>query len=81
MVPKFVIWEAWCLHFGTLGGYFSSFGAPWATLGAAGRTRGIQGCILIDFGMILFWQLFGHRGLEIWCCFRVRFHVPFESDF
>ena len=27
-----------------------------------------------------FWKLFGHRGLEIWCCFRVRFHVPFDTD-
>ena len=29
--------------FGTLGGYFGIFGAPWATLGAAGRTRGDPG--------------------------------------
>ena len=38
-----VIWEAWCLHFGTLGSYFAILGAPWATLGAAGRTCGDPG--------------------------------------
>ena len=44
---------------------------------------GIQGRIFIDFGMILgpHFELFEDRGLEIWCCFRVRFHVPFDTDF
>ena len=48
-----VIWEVSCLHFGTLGSDFGILGAPWATLGAARRTRGMQGRIFIDFGMIL----------------------------
>ena len=25
---KAVIWHAWCLHFGTLGNHFGTFGAP-----------------------------------------------------
>ena len=28
LVPKTVIWEAWCLHFGTLGSYFGILGHP-----------------------------------------------------
>ena len=47
-----VIWEAWCLNYGSLGSYFAILGAPWATLGAAGRTCGIQGRISVDFSMI-----------------------------
>ena len=46
LVPKIVIWEAWCLHLGTpgiLGGYSGILGAPWATLGAAGMTCGDPG--------------------------------------
>ena len=53
LVSQTAIWEAWCLYFGTLGRYFGILGASWATLRAAGRTRGIQGRIFIDFGMIL----------------------------
>ena len=52
-VPKIVIWEAWFVHFGTLGSYFGILGTPWATLGAAGRTPGDPGRIFNDFGMIL----------------------------
>ena len=26
------IWGAWCLHFGTLGDYFGTSGAPWSTM-------------------------------------------------
>ena len=84
LVPRTVIREAWCLHFGILGSYFGILGAPWATSGAAGRTRWDPGSHVYrfwhDFGTPL-WQLFGHRGLEIWCCFRVRFHVPSDTDF
>ena len=52
-VPQTVILEARCLHFSILGNYFGILGAPWAFLGAAGKTRGIQGRIFVDFGMIL----------------------------
>ena len=34
------IWEAWCLHFGTLGDQFGVSGAAWRIIGAAGWTRG-----------------------------------------
>ena len=43
LVPQTVIWEAWCLNLCTLGSYFAILGAPWATLGAAGRTCGDPG--------------------------------------
>ena len=53
-----VIFGAQNCHFGGLvppfwpWGLFWRLGAPWATLGAAGRTMGIQGRIFIDFGMV-----------------------------
>ena len=31
-LAKAVIWEARCLHFGTLGDYFGTSGAPWGTI-------------------------------------------------
>ena len=43
-------------------------------------SRRSRGRFFHDFGSP-FCELLGHRGLEIWCCFRVRFHVPFDTDF
>ena len=36
-LPKAVMWEAWCIHFGTL----RASGSPGGTTGVAGRTRGV----------------------------------------
>ena len=47
-----VIWEAWCLHFGTLGSYFAILGAPGRHWEQQGGHVGIQGRISVDFGMI-----------------------------
>ena len=46
-------WEAWCLHFGTLGDHFGTSGPPWRTMGAAEWTRGSRNRISIDFWMIV----------------------------
>ena len=48
-----MIGEAWCLHFGTFECYFGISGAPWATLGAAGRMWG-SGAASLQF-----WHDFG----------------------
>ena len=34
-------------------GHFGSLGTPWGTMGASGRTRGVQNQIFSDLGMIV----------------------------
>ena len=40
LMPKTVIWEAWCLHFGTLAPFWYLGHAHWETVGAARKTWG-----------------------------------------
>ena len=53
LVLENVSWEAWCLHCWHLRHHFDNLGAPRATLGAAGRTNGVQNRCCCTFGMIL----------------------------
>ena len=64
-LPKAVIWEAWCLHFGSLQWHFAISGAPWGTMAAAGWTRGGPESVFLMIGDDLgthFWNLLGSKG-------------------
>ena len=32
LVPKAISWQAWWLHFGTLGDHFGTLGEPWEAI-------------------------------------------------
>ena len=69
-VQKPVIWQAWCLLFISPGA-FVSMGTPWGTMGAAGRTRGVQNQIFYDFGVMsgpMFASFLGYNGLNCLNC-------------
>ena len=53
------IWWAWCLHLAALGHHFGTLGAPWRTMGEAGRTRGGPEPDFHGFGDILLRDCFG----------------------
>ena len=75
-MPKTVIWETWCLHFGTLWDHFGTSGAPWETVEAAGRTCGGLESTFYGFRDDLrapFKELFGHGEVTYCFCFWARF--------
>ena len=74
LVPPF--WHLWEL--------FWRLGGTLGDLGSSRKDNGDPGLQFYRFWHgfgIPFRQLFGHRGLEILCCFGVRFHVSFATDF
>ena len=59
-----VIWEAWCLHFGTLGAILTPWGNPGRPWEQQEGRVGIQGHIFIELGMILGSHLESFSGSE-----------------
>ena len=53
LVPKTMIWEAWCFHFGILGAILASWGHPGRPCEQQEGHVGIHGRIFSDFGVIL----------------------------